>query len=355
MPAPPRLADCGIPAVCRRGCMTFTPRQITLASLIIVMAGLLLALPLKLLPSLLAGLLVFELVNMLTPRLQPLLAGQRARWLAVALLGTLVVSTLTLLIAGAFSFLLHEAENPGASLDKFMALVERARSQLPPFIEGYLPASAAEFKVAIGDWIKSHLSDLQLVGKGMAHMFVTMLIGMILGAIIALQRIPDISRRKPLAAALFERLSLLVKAFRNIVFAQIKISLLNTIFTGIFLAVVMPLFDVHLPLTKTLIVLTFLLGLLPVIGNLMSNTLITIVGLSLSIWVAAAALGYLVVIHKIEYFLNARIVGGQISAKAWELLLAMLVFEAAFGLPGVVAGPIYYAYLKSELKRAELV
>ncbi|MDN5675966.1 MAG: hypothetical protein L0G86_11840, partial [Pseudomonas sp.] len=255
--------------------MTFTPRQITLASLIIVMAGLLLALPLKLLPSLLAGLLVFELVNMLTPRLQPLLAGQRARWLAVALLGTLVVITLTLLIAGAFSFLLHEAENPGASLDKFMALVERARGQLPPFIEGYLPASAAEFKVAIGDWIKSHLSDLQLVGKGMAHMFVTLLIGMILGAIIALQRIPDVSRRKPLAAALFERLNLLVKAFRNIVFAQIKISLLNTAFTGIFLAVVMPLFGVHLPLTKTLIVLTFLLGLLPVIGNLMSNTLIT--------------------------------------------------------------------------------
>ena len=335
--------------------MTFTPRQITLASLIIVMAGLLLALPLKLLPSLLAGLLVFELVNMLTPRLQPLLAGQRARWLAVALLGTLVVSTLTLLIAGAFSFLLHEAENPGASLDKFMALVERARGQLPPFIEGYLPASAAEFKVAIGDWIKSHLSDLQLVGKGMAHMFVTLLIGMILGAIIALQRIPDVSRRKPLAAALFERLNLLVKAFRNIVFAQIKISLLNTFFTGIFLAVVMPLFGVHLPLTKTLIVLTFLLGLLPVIGNLMSNTLITIVGLSMSIWVAAPALGYLIVIHKVEYFLNARIVGGQISAKAWELLLAMLVFEAAFGLPGVVAGPIYYAYLKSELKRAELV
>jgi len=268
--------------------MTFTPRQVTLASWIIVFAGLLLALPLKLLPSLLAGLLVFELVNMLTPRLQPLIAGQRARWLAVALLGTLVVSTLTLLFAGAFSFLLHEAENPGASLDKFMALVERARGQLPPSIESYLPASAAEFKVAIGDWIKSHLSDLQLVGKGMAHMFVTLLIGMILGAIVALQRIPDISRRKPLAAALFERLSLLVQAFRNIVFAQIKISLLNTTFTGIFLAVVLPMFDVHLPLTKTLIVLTFLLGLLPVIGNLMSNTLITIVGLSLSIWVAAA-------------------------------------------------------------------
>ena len=77
--------------------------------------------------------------------------------------------------------------------------------------------------------------------------------------------------------------------------------------------------------------------------------------MSLSIWVAVAALGYLIVIHKVEYFLNARIVGGQISAKSWELLLAMLVFEAAFGLPGVVAGPIYYAYLKSELKLAGMV
>jgi predicted PurR-regulated permease PerM len=145
---------------------------------------------------------------------------------------------------------------------------------------------------------------------------------------------PDVTKRKPLAAALFDRLHLLVQAFRNIVFAQIKISLLNTFFTAIFLAVILPLFGIKLPLTKTLIVLTFLLGLLPVIGNLMSNTLITIVGLSLSIWVAVAALGYLIFIHKLEYFLNARIVGGQISAKSWELLLAMLVFEAAFGLPG---------------------
>lgn len=334
----------------------FSQRHVLLAiSWVIIFGGLLLVLPLRLLPSLLAGLLVFELVNMLTPQLQRLIEGQRARWLAVALLGTLVVSVLTLIFAGAFSFLLHEIENPGASLDKFMTVVDRARGQLPPFIDAYLPASAAEFRVAIGNWMSKHLSDLQLVGKDAAHMFVTMLIGMVLGAIVALQRIPDLTKRKPLAAALFDRLNLLVKAFRNIVFAQIKISLLNTFFTGIFLAIVLPLFGIHLPLTKTLIVMTFLLGLLPVIGNLISNTLITIVGLSLSIWVAAAALGYLIVIHKLEYFLNARIVGGQISAKSWELLMAMLVFEAAFGLPGVVAGPIYYAYLKSELKQAGMV
>jgi predicted PurR-regulated permease PerM len=58
---------------------------------------------------------------------------------------------------------------------------------------------------------------------------------------------------------------------------------------------------------------------------------------------------YLVFIHKLEYFLNARIVGGRIQARTWELLLAMLVMEAAFGLPGLVAAPVYYAYLKREL------
>ena len=34
-------------------------------------------------------------------------------------------------------------------------------------------------------------------------------------------------------------------------------------------------------------------------------------------------------IHKLEYFLNARIVGTQIRARAWELLIAMLAMEAA--------------------------
>jgi predicted PurR-regulated permease PerM len=53
--------------------------------------------------------------------------------------------------------------------------------------------------------------------------------------------------------------------------------------------------------------------------------------------------------------LNARIIGGQIEARAWELLLAMLAMEAAFGLPGVIAAPIFYAYLKRELVYLRLV
>ncbi|HQM88224.1 MAG TPA: AI-2E family transporter, partial [Methylotenera sp.] len=144
-------------------------------------------------------------------------------------------------------------------------------------------------------------------------------------------------------------------AFRRIVFAQVRISAINTTFTAIYLAVVLPLMGIHLPLIKTMIAITFLVGLLPVIGNLISNTVIVVVSLSQSLGIAIASLAYLIIIHKFEYFLNARIVGGQIRANAWELLIAMLLMEAAFGLAGVVAAPIYYAYIKSELRRRELV
>jgi predicted PurR-regulated permease PerM len=144
-------------------------------------------------------------------------------------------------------------------------------------------------------------------------------------------------------------------AFRRVVFAQLRISAINTIFTAIYLAVVLPLMGIHLPLIKTMIAITFVVGLIPVIGNLISNTMIVVVSLSQSLGVAIASLAYLVVIHKFEYFLNARIIGGQIRANAWELLIAMLLMESAFGLAGVVAAPIYYAYIKSELRARDLV
>src|SRR5690606_18177761 len=139
---------------------------------------------------------------------------------------------------------------------------------------------------------------------------------MVLRAMIALYDELPTPQLGPLARELMARISRFADSFRRIVFAQLKISLLNTFFTGLFLAVVLPLFGVHLPLTKTLIVITFVAGLLPVVGNLISNTVITIVAMSVSFYVAVAALAYLVLIHKLEYFLNAHIVGGEIHARA---------------------------------------
>jgi predicted PurR-regulated permease PerM len=133
------------------------------------------------------------------------------------------------------------------------------------------------------------------------------------------------------------------------------ISGINTLFTWFYLAVALPAFGVDLPLIKTLVAVTFIAGLLPIIGNLISNTVIFVVSLSQGLYVAMASLAYLIVIHKLEYFLNARIIGSNIKARAWELLIAMLVMEAAFGIAGLVAAPIFYAYFKDELRAKGLV
>ena len=194
-----------------------------------------------------------------------------------------------------------------------------------------------------------------LAGKAAVRVVLQLLIGMILGAMIALVTAQPTPRGGPLAVALSGRCSRLLRSFHDIVFAQVKVSALNTLFTGIFLLVMLPLFGTSLPFAKTLVVATFVVGLLPVIGNLISNTLIFIVGLSVSLGVGIAALVFLVLIHKLEYFLNARIVGTQIRARAWELLIAMLCMEAAFGSAGLIAAPVYYAYLKRELADAGLI
>jgi predicted PurR-regulated permease PerM len=329
---------------------------ISYASYLLVAVGLLLVVELHLLPALLAGLLVFELVQSMAPLLGRRISGDRARLVVVAVLAATVVGLLLLLILGAISLLRHELGNPQLLWQQqLMPLVEKARQQLPPALVNNLPDSVDDLRIGAIELLRKHAGTLQLAGKGAVRVFVHILIGLVLGAIVALGRARPAHEVGPLAAALSLRCHRLAEAFHNIVFAQIKISLLNTMFTAIFLLGVLPLFGVHVPLAKTLVVVTFIVGLLPVIGNLISNTAITIAGLSVSLGVGIAALAFLILIHKFEYFLNARIVGTQIRARAWELLLAMLLMEAAFGLPGVVAAPIYYAYLKLELEAQGLV
>lgn len=320
-----------------------------IAAWLLALAALFLILKLELLVAVLAGLLVFHVTHSLSPLIEGKLSSQRARLVAVGLVAAASIGLLTLAIVALVSFFRSDAGSAQGLLDRLMGIIKDSRGQLPTWIAGYLPADSTQMRIALTDWLQAHRAELSLVGAEAVQTSVRLLIGMVLGAMIALYDELPTPQPGPLAQELIGRTSRFADAFRRIVFAQIKISLLNTFFTGLFLAVVLPLFGVHLPLTKTLIVITFVAGLLPVVGNLISNTVITIVAMSVSIYVAIVALGYLVLIHKLEYFLNARIVGGEIRARAWELLLAMLAMEAAFGIPGLVAAPIYYAYIKREL------
>jgi len=179
---------------------------------------------------------------------------------------------------------------------------------------------------------------------------------MVVGAILSLREVlPGDTAGRPLAAALIGRIERFGDAFRRIVFAQVRISLINTFLTWLYLGVALPALGYELPYITTLVTITFLAGLLPVVGNLISNTVLVAVSLTHSFWLAISSLIFLIVIHKLEYFLNAHIIATRIRAGVWELLLAMLVMEATFGFRGLIAAPVCYAYLKDELSSRGLV
>ena len=321
--------------------------------------ALLFILKFSLLPALLAGLLVYELVHMITPFIARRLPTRRpsniSKLWAVAILVIIIVSLLALSGAGLLAFFRSESGSVTVLLAKMAQIIEDSRKILPSWLLKNLPADAITFREQASDWLRTHADELQVVGKEAGRAMAHILIGMIIGGILAVRDAVAMDNFKPFARALACRGELFSDAFKRVVFAQLRISAINTMFTATYLAIVLPLMGIHLPLIKTMIAITFVVGLIPVIGNLISNSMIVIVSLSQSLGVAIASLVYLVLIHKLEYFLNARIVGSQIRANAWELLIAMLCMEAAFGLAGIVAAPIYYAYVKAELRARDLV
>jgi predicted PurR-regulated permease PerM len=324
------------------------------ASFVLAALALLAALLFHLVPALLAGFLAWALLQSMARRLR----GGRvshgvARALAAGLLGLVAAGLVALAIVLLWGFVRGRIGDLPAVLEKMGETLARLRETLETAgLSLPLPAHGGSTE-AVAGWLRGNAGALRHAGTVGARGLVHALLGAVVGVLVFF-RAPS-EAPGPLAAALAERLRRFGESFRSVAKAQIEISAINTVLTAIFVFAVLPVFGARLPLAGTLVAITFLCGLIPVAGNLVSNSVIVLVSLGVSLWVAAASLAFLVVIHKLEYLLNAKIVGGRIGASAWETLLAILVFEAAFGIPGVVLAPVVYAWAKAELVDRGLV
>jgi predicted PurR-regulated permease PerM len=130
--------------------------------------------------------------------------------------------------------------------------------------------------------------------------------------------------------------------------AQFLISAINTLLTGIFLVAV------QLPYAVVVLGMTFLCGMLPVIGNLISNCILVGIGFTVSPRMALISLIFLVVIHKLEYLLNSKIVGDRIRNPLWLTLLGLIIGEKLMGIPGMILAPVVLNYLRVEASAIEV-
>lgn len=305
-----------------------------------------------LLPGLLAVCVGQVLTRWLCAPLRP------ARWrlrpaLAAGLVIVLPVLGLVLLLVNAQGMALGAVAQYQALLRHLAGTVLEIRQKLPPDLASHLPDEVLAAQTWLAQYLQSQAHALTGFGTAGLRGGLLSYIGLMVGALLVGTK-PG-SDQGALRQLIRLRGTRFMDAFRRIVMAQVWIAAFNAFCTGLFLLVALPLAGITLPYTGTLVVLTFVTGLVPIVGNLVCNSVITLTGVSISPAVGLACLLFLVFIHKAEYFINAKIIGKRTNTSAWELLTVMFVGEAIFGVSGLVAAPLYYAYVKIELLEAGLI
>ena len=325
---------------------------------------------------------------MRTDTTQPLARIERASFLAITLflIGVILYGLSTAFLTVLFGYLIIEQLGrklpKGLAILAFIALtsvlfylfihsVQQAVGALPTIAEKAVPrvleyARRWDVEVPFSDSVslKSYLVDE--IGSQLLHLtkfaqiftkeFVYFIIGLVVTCSIFARSEIDLGRGtytiennvySSFTLALSHRFSTFFRSFRTVIGAQVVISTINTFFTGLFL-LALHFFDHALPYSFVIVVVTFLCGLLPIIGNLISNTVIFFVGVSQSINLGILALSYLIILHKFEYFLNSKIIGGKIKNPMWLTLLSLLVGERLGGVPGMILAPVILQYCKLE-------
>jgi len=274
----------------------------------------------------------------------------------VVAVAAIVIGPVTLVVLGlsqAREYFVDAPQQYRELLDYTARTIFEFRQKLPAELAAYLPAATDDLQRMVAHYLRTQAGSVALAGRAWLNALLFAYVGLIIGGLAAVA--PRPSLRLPLAALMHRRIGLFGQAFSQIVAAQFWIAAFNTLLTAIFLLVLLPLWSQKLPYTPALITLTFVAGLIPIVGNLVCNAVITLVGLSVSPLTAAACLIFLILIHKAEYVINAKVVGRRTHMAVWELLAVMFVAEAIFGPAGLVAAPLYYAYAKKELQAARLV
>jgi hypothetical protein len=186
-----------------------------LASWVLTGVALLAIMHLRLLPALLAGLLVFHLVHSLSGALRiPYLTNRNTKILFVALLAVIVVALLVLAGIGVVIFLRRGPDNLALLLTQLATIIEDLRRLLPAGVVEYLPDDSRDVRKLVAGWFREHATDLRTFGTDALRAFVHILIGLILGGMIALYEVTPHVRQAPFLRALQARAALLAHPVR---------------------------------------------------------------------------------------------------------------------------------------------
>lgn len=251
----------------------------------------------------------------------------------------------------------------------FVFFLKRALVVLPEIVETAIPVVVKyaeqhgvelpftdmdSLRAVALDTVRSTLGDLGNYVKVATKEFLFLVVGIVVAAGVFLNPDFEPERRRGApqqnlysfyTAWIRKRFASFYASFETVIGAQLIISAINTALTSIFVLAT------GIRYASVLIVLTFVCGLLPIIGNVISNAVIIGLAFTVSPQLAAFALIFLIVIHKLEYFLNSRIIGGRIHHPMWLMLLALIIGERLMGISGIILAPVILSFIKVEMSK----
>jgi predicted PurR-regulated permease PerM len=181
-----------------------------------------------------------------------------------------------------------------------------------------------------------YAADAVKVLSALGHIALYALIGLILAIVFLLEQAEIEKWRQrleptTLVGTLVRWFEYLAEAVSVTVQLQLIVAACNTLFT-------LPvLFLLGIPDKPALMVLIFVSGLVPVIGNIVSGAVLSVLA-----WIAAGPLGvgvFLVltfVLHKVEaYYLNPRLTARHVKLPGFVLIISLICWEHLLGFAGL--------------------
>ncbi|MEK7232513.1 MAG: AI-2E family transporter [Elusimicrobiota bacterium] len=291
-------------------------------------------------PAVIAGVFSYTIIDVTHRKLATRMRPLSAKWLSL-----IIFTVAASLLAWIFGRFLHQ------SLTIIPNTFKQAIPRLHEVSLHYgleLPfGDTDELRQTIIEVFKKNTHNITRVGGVLTKLFFHVIVGIFIAAMCFMSgsredygpNLYDALRKE-----LNEQIWKFMQSFERVLGAQVIISAINTFLTTIFLLVC------DFPHMAFLVPATFFLGVLPVVGNLLSNTIIVCTALTISPRHAAFALCFLVIIHKGEYFLNSRIIGSSIHAPMWQTLLGILIGEVIMGVPGIILAPAIMYYIRQEMR-----
>jgi len=296
--------------------------------------------------ALLAGLFSFFVLDLTYKRLSRTLPRAAARW---ASLGVFLVSSVFFVwMLGVFIKL------SATRVPEMISIVLPRLNALATRYGLSMPGSLEDLRGVIISAVVEHAQALTKTSGVLTRELFEILVSVLVAILFHLSvlrkaniRSDAAPRNNLLGAFLVEfaqRTRIFVGGFETIFRIQILLAVFRCAVLAVFLLLT------RMPWMHFLLVATFLLSVIPIVGAFTSSALILAAAFTVSFHAAIGTLVFLLILHQAEYLIYSRLVGTGFALPTWIILLGLLIGEKCLGLAGLILAPVVIHYLREELR-----